>query len=33
MYGEKAEKAEELRLDIVDLKEMYKQQIDTLTQR
>ncbi|CAI8053206.1 TATA element modulatory factor [Geodia barretti] len=33
MYGEKAEKAEELRLDIVDLKEMYKQQIDALTQR
>ena len=33
MYGEKAERAEELRLDIEDLKEMYRQQIDALTKR
>ena len=33
MYGEKAELAEELKLDIQDLKEMYRQQIDTLTKR
>ena len=33
MYGEKAEETEELRLDIQDLKEMYRQQIDALTKR
>ena len=27
MYGEKAEQAEELRLDIEDLKVMYRQQV------
>ena len=27
MYGEKAEEAEELRLDIQDLKLMYRQQV------
>ena len=27
MYGEKAEEAEELRLDIQDLKVMYRQQV------
>ncbi|XP_030064456.1 TATA element modulatory factor [Microcaecilia unicolor] len=30
MYGEKAEKAEELRLDLEDVKNMYKTQIDEL---
>ena len=28
MYGEKSEEAEELRLDLQDVKEMYKQQVD-----
>lgn len=27
MYGEKAEQAEELKLDIQDLKSMYRQQV------
>ena len=27
MYGEKAEEAEELKLDILDLKAMYRQQV------
>ena len=27
MYGEKAEEAEELKLDIQDLKAMYRQQV------
>ena len=27
MYGEKAEEAEELKLDIEDLKTMYRQQV------
>ena len=31
MYGEKAEEAEELRLDIQDLKTMYRQQVGTVT--
>ena len=31
MYGEKVEEAEELRLDLEDVKEMYKMQIDQLT--
>ena len=30
MYGEKTEEAEELRLDLLDVKEMYKTQIDEL---
>lgn len=30
MYGEKAEEAEELRLDLEDVKSMYKTQIDEL---
>ncbi|KAK1901423.1 TATA element modulatory factor [Dissostichus eleginoides] len=30
MYGEKAEEAEELRLDLIDVKNMYKCQIDEL---
>uniref|UniRef100_A0A3P9KN88 TATA element modulatory factor 1 n=1 Tax=Oryzias latipes TaxID=8090 RepID=A0A3P9KN88_ORYLA len=30
MYGEKAEEAEELRLDLIDVKNMYKTQIDEL---
>ncbi len=30
MYGEKAEEAEELRLDLQDVKNMYKMQIDDL---
>ena len=30
MYGEKVEEAEELRLDLEDVKEMYKTQIDEL---
>ncbi|XP_065564610.1 TATA element modulatory factor-like isoform X3 [Artemia franciscana] len=33
MYGEKVEEAEELRLDLLDVKEAYKIQIDQLTQR
>ncbi|XP_037093802.1 TATA element modulatory factor-like [Pollicipes pollicipes] len=33
MYGEKAEESEELKLDLADVKEMYKQQIDQLTKR
>ena len=33
MYGEKAEETEELKLDIQDVKEMYRQQIDDLTKR
>ncbi|XP_040890302.1 TATA element modulatory factor [Toxotes jaculatrix] len=32
MYGEKAEEAEELRLDLEDVKNMYKTQIDELLQ-
>lgn len=32
MYGEKAEEAEELRLDLEDVKNMYKMQIDELLQ-
>ena len=31
MYGEKTEEAEELRLDLQDVKEMYKMQIVQLT--
>ena len=31
MYGEKAEEAEELKLDIEDLKTMYRQQVAVLT--
>lgn len=27
MYGEMSERAEELRLDLMDVKEMYKQQV------
>ena len=27
MYGEKSEQAEELRLDLADVKEMYRQQV------
>lgn len=27
MYGEKSEQAEELRLDLIDVKEMYRQQV------
>ena len=30
MYGEKVEEAEELKLDLQDVKEMYKTQIDQL---
>ena len=30
MYGEKVEEAEELRLDLADVKEMYKAQIQEL---
>lgn len=30
MYGEKAEEAEERRLDLLDIKEMYRHQIDHL---
>ena len=33
MYGEKAEQAEELKLDIQDLKDLYRQQINELTKR
>ena len=32
MYGEKVEEAEELRLDLSDVKEMYKTQIQELLQ-
>ncbi len=32
MYGEKVEEAEELRLDLADVKEMYKSQIEELVQ-
>ena len=32
MYGEKVEEAEELRLDLEDVKEMYKTQIEELIQ-
>jgi len=30
MYGEKIEENDELRLDLIDVKEMYKAQIDQL---
>jgi len=30
MYGEKAEEAEELKMDLIDIKSMYKQQIQQL---
>ena len=30
MYGEKVEEAEELKLDLQDVKEMYKSQIQVL---
>ncbi|KAK9703973.1 TATA element modulatory factor 1 TATA binding [Popillia japonica] len=30
LYGEKVEETEELRLDLLDVKEMYKSQIDEL---
>lgn len=30
LYGEKVEENEELRLDLVDVKDMYKSQIDEL---
>ncbi len=33
MYGEKVEEAEELRLDLADVKEMYKTQIEELVQQ
>jgi len=33
MYGEKVEEAEELRLDLSDVKEMYKSQIQELLRR
>ncbi|KAG8237872.1 hypothetical protein J437_LFUL017881 [Ladona fulva] len=33
MYGEKVEETEELRLDLQDIKEMYKSQIDQLTKK
>ena len=33
MYGEKVEEAEELRLDLEDVKDMYKTQIDQLLKR
>ncbi|XP_076041410.1 uncharacterized protein LOC143025513 isoform X2 [Oratosquilla oratoria] len=33
MYGEKVEEVEELRLDLADVKEMYKAQIDQLMQK
>ena len=29
MYGEKAEEAEELKMDLQDIKNMYKQQVST----
>ena len=31
MYGEKVEEAEELRLDLQDIKEMYKTQVNRST--
>lgn len=33
MYGEKMEENQELRLDLQDVKEMYKTQIDQLLKR
>jgi F0F1-type ATP synthase membrane subunit b/b' len=33
MYGEKVEEAEELRLDLQDVKEMYKMQIEDLLKK
>lgn len=33
MYGEKVEENQELRLDLEDVKEMYKSQIDQLLRR
>lgn len=33
MYGEKVEENQELRLDLEDIKEMYKTQIDQLLKR
>lgn len=33
MYGEKVEETEELRLDLEDVKDMYKSQIDQLLKR
>ena len=33
MYGEKTEEAEELRLDLLDVKEMYKMQIEDLLRK
>ena len=33
MYGEKVEEAEELRLDLGDVKELYRSQIQELTQK
>ena len=33
MYGEKAEEAEELKLDIEDLKTMYRQQVMVVSVR
>ena len=33
MYGEKVEEAEELRLDLLDVKEMYKMQIEDLLRK
>ncbi len=33
MYGEKVEEAEELRLDLSDVKEMYKTQIEELVRK
>jgi hypothetical protein len=33
MYGEKEEEAEELRLDLQDVKSMYRQQIQQLLQQ
>ena len=33
MYGEKVEEAEELRLDLSDVKEMYKIQIEELLRK
>ena len=33
MYGEKVEEAEELRLDLQDVKDMYKMQIEDLLRK
>ena len=33
MYGEKVEEAEELRLDLQDVKDMYKMQIEDLLKK